>query len=129
MVGRSAAALSRSKQFPAARVEEWRSQQPSEGDAGHGRHPPPQEPLPQLREEEKDVGAVSASDVLSVDEFMELEFSRIIGHDSIKTQLRQFYKKVQLDRIRSAHGKDTDHKRLYHMIFDGPPGTGTHHRH
>ena len=55
---------------------------------------------------------------------MDDEFSRIIGHDSIKQQLRQFYKKVQLDRIRAAHGKERDSKRLYHMIFSGPPGTG-----
>ena len=60
----------------------------------------------------------------SVEELMDDEFGRIIGHDSIKQQLRQFYKKVQLDRIRAAHGKEKDTKRLYHMIFSGPPGTG-----
>ena len=61
---------------------------------------------------------------LSVEELMDEEFGRIIGHEGIKQQLRQFYKKVQLDRIRAAHGKERDSKRLYHMIFSGPPGTG-----
>ena len=67
---------------------------------------------------------ITASTPLSVEELMDVEFARIIGHDSIKLQLRQFYKKVQLDRIRQAHGKDADTQRLYHMIFSGPPGTG-----
>ena len=55
---------------------------------------------------------------------MEAEFSRVIGHAGIKSQLRQFYKKVQLDRIRQAAGREADGGRLYHMIFSGPPGTG-----
>lgn len=50
---------------------------------------------------------------------MELEFSRIIGHDHLKKQLRKFYKTFQLDRFRRAAAKP-----LYHMIFSGPPGTG-----
>ncbi len=61
---------------------------------------------------------------LSVEELMDKEFARIIGHDSLKKQLRQFYKKVQLDQIRIKAGKEKDAKRLYHMIFSGPPGTG-----
>jgi hypothetical protein len=32
---------------------------------------------------------------------MEQEFNKIIGHEIIKQQLRQFYKKVQLDAIRN----------------------------
>ena len=71
-----------------------------------------------------DGGSMSTPPAPSVEELMDDEFSRIIGHDSIKQQLRQFYKKVQLDRIRAAHGKERDNKRLYHMIFSGPPGTG-----
>lgn len=61
---------------------------------------------------------------LSVEELMDKEFARIIGHDGLKKQLRQFYKKVQLDQIRIKAGKEKDAKRLYHMIFSGPPGTG-----
>lgn len=61
---------------------------------------------------------------LTVEELMEKEFAKIIGHDSLKKQLRQFYKKVQLDQIRQNAGKGEDKKRLYHMIFSGPPGTG-----
>jgi len=62
--------------------------------------------------------------LLSVPELMDQEFSRIIGHDNIKTQLRQFYKKVQLDTIRAKNGKTSNEPALYHMIFSGPPGTG-----
>jgi hypothetical protein len=61
---------------------------------------------------------------LSVEELMDKEFAKIIGHDGLKKQLRQFYKKVQLDQIRIKAGKEKDVKRLYHMIFSGPPGTG-----
>jgi pSer/pThr/pTyr-binding forkhead associated (FHA) protein len=61
---------------------------------------------------------------LTVEELMDKEFNKIIGHDSLKKQLRQFYKKVQLDQIRINAGKEKDKKRLYHMIFSGPPGTG-----
>ena len=56
---------------------------------------------------------------------MDKEFNKIIGHDQIKTQLRTFYKKVQLDQIRAANGKQIlKYKPLYHMMFLGPPGTG-----
>ena len=61
---------------------------------------------------------------LTVEELMDKEFAKIIGHDGLKKQLRQFYKKVQLDQIRIKAGKEKDAKRLYHMIFSGPPGTG-----
>jgi len=61
---------------------------------------------------------------MTVEELMDKEFAKIIGHDSLKKQLRQFYKKVQLDQIRIKAGKEKDGKRLYHMIFSGPPGTG-----
>ena len=71
-----------------------------------------------------DSSSSPAASVASVEFLMDAEFARIIGHDSIKAQLRQFHKKVQLDRIRAAHGKERDTKRLYHMIFSGPPGTG-----
>lgn len=68
---------------------------------------------------------VELDDGLTVEEFMEKQFATIIGHDSIKKQLRTFYKKVQLDKIRAAAGNGADGKnRLYHMIFTGPPGTG-----
>lgn len=55
---------------------------------------------------------------------MDEEFSKIIGHDGVKDQLKQFHKKVQLDEIRKANGRLKDKNRLYHMIFTGPPGTG-----
>jgi Holliday junction resolvasome RuvABC ATP-dependent DNA helicase subunit len=63
---------------------------------------------------------------MTVPELMEHEFKRIIGHDSIKQQLRAFYKKVQLDQIRAAAGRGggKGSPPLYHMIFSGPPGTG-----
>jgi len=64
----------------------------------------------------------------TVQELMDEEFEKIIGHDQIKDQLQQFYKKVQLDKIRAKHkaesGGSVDRKRLYHMLFMGPPGTG-----
>jgi stage V sporulation protein K len=61
----------------------------------------------------------------SVEAFMEEEFSKIVGIDGVKTQLRAFYKKVQLDRIREQQpGSRVEKNRLYHMIFMGPPGTG-----
>jgi hypothetical protein len=46
-------------------------------------------------------------DSQSVQDFMEQEFNKIIGHEIIKRQLRQFYKKVQLDAIRN--------KRYYYV--------------
>jgi DNA polymerase III gamma/tau subunit len=59
-----------------------------------------------------------------IEQFMEEEFNKIIGHDSLKAQLMQFHKKVQLDQIRAQAGLARDTKRLYHMMFLGPPGTG-----
>lgn len=59
---------------------------------------------------------------LSIEEFMTNEFKKIIGQDAIKLQLRQFYKKVRLDRIRQANGKAEDQGMLFHMVFSGPPG-------
>jgi stage V sporulation protein K len=58
---------------------------------------------------------------LTVGELMQKEFKRIVGQEVIKDQLRKFYKKVLLDQYRK---KKNDSKRLYHMIFSGPPGTG-----
>ncbi len=57
---------------------------------------------------------------------MESEFAKIVGMDTVKDQLRTFYKKVQLDRIRESAGisSSSDRNRLYHMIFTGPPGVG-----
>jgi len=66
----------------------------------------------------------SEDEKLTVPELMEEEFKKIIGHENIKQQLRQFHKKVQLDQIRNANGKLKSKKALYHMIFSGPPGTG-----
>lgn len=60
----------------------------------------------------------------TVQELMDEEFTKIIGHDTIKKQLQQFHKKVQLDKIRQEHQQNVDTKRLYHMLFMGPPGTG-----
>jgi len=61
---------------------------------------------------------------LDVAEWMEKQFNKIIGHDQLKAQLRQFHKKVQLDVIRQEAGGAKEKKRLYHMLFMGPPGTG-----
>lgn len=61
---------------------------------------------------------------MSVEELMDTEFNNIIGHDSLKQQMKQFYKKVQLDKIRAKAGRVEKKAPLYHMIFAGPPGTG-----
>lgn len=61
---------------------------------------------------------------MSVRELMDQEFDKIIGHGSIKEQMEQFHKKVQLDEIRTKNGRSVDTKKLFHMIFQGPPGTG-----
>ena len=109
--------FSRSKQFPS----------PVKHAVGGARTEDKRE---EVKEEQQAAASASSAPALpapSVEELMDDEFSRIIGHDSIKQQLRQFYKKVQLDRIRAAHGKQKDNKRLYHMIFSGPPGTGNTH--
>ena len=129
-VKRSAEALSRSKEFPAP--FDWG--QKDSNARSHSHSPvqredadsPTPHPKPAESEEKENAegGVAVAVECPSVEDLMDAEFRRIIGHDSIKLQLRQFYKKVQLDRIRAAHGKDTDKKRLYHMIFSGPPGTG-----
>ena len=122
---RSRAELSRSKQFPSlgAEAASQQSRAHSTDDAKRGRKVGKDGGA---EEEKEAASAPSASPDahLTVEELMESEFARIIGHESIKAQLRQFHKKVQLDRIRAAHGKDADTKRLYHMIFSGPPGTG-----
>jgi len=68
---------------------------------------------------------------MSVEELMEYEFKKIVGQSQLKKQIIQFYKKVELDKIRKTNNKNPDKKemydntkRLYHMIFSGPPGTG-----
>lgn len=79
------------------------------------------------KDAEKDAESKVESDEdakLTVEELMDKEFGKIIGHEGLKKQLRQFHKKVQLDQIRQNAGKEKDKKRLYHMIFSGPPGTG-----
>lgn len=76
------------------------------------------------KKSEEDLAKEDEDAKLTVEELMDKEFAKIIGHDSLKKQLRQFYKKVQLDQIRQKAGKEKDVKRLYHMIFSGPPGTG-----
>jgi len=63
----------------------------------------------------------------NIDEFMDKEFKKIIGHDGIKKMLRTFAKKVAADRKRAdIMGKvgKRQHKDRYHMVFAGPPGTG-----
>jgi hypothetical protein len=63
---------------------------------------------------------VAASKKQTVEEMMEEEFAQIIGHDSLKDQLRQFHKKVQLDVIRrKADPKQKRAAGLYHMLFMG----------
>lgn len=69
----------------------------------------------------------ASSSPTSIEAFMEEEFAKIVGMDSVKDQLRAFYKKVQLDRIREMAGavnKAQEGRRLYHMVFTGPPGVG-----
>lgn len=68
--------------------------------------------------------AVKKEKEMTVDELMDFEFKNIIGHDSLKSTIRQFYKKVQLDVIRMKAGRAEKKAPLYHMIFAGPPGTG-----
>lgn len=62
---------------------------------------------------------------MTVKELMDQEFSKIIGHENIKDQLRQFHKKVQLDEIRTKNGKKVDQSKLYHMIFQGVRSANT----
>ncbi len=62
-----------------------------------------------------------------VSNWLEYEFSRIIGLESLKQQLRKFHRSIELDQHRRAAGllrggKTTSEK--YHMIFQGNPGTG-----
>ena len=61
---------------------------------------------------------------MTVEELMDEEFAKIIGHEDVKKQLRRFNKKVQLDRIREENQRLKERVGLYHMIFSGPPGTG-----
>ena len=65
-------------------------------------------------------------DELSVEEYMELKFSKIIGQELIKEQLRKFYKQAQIEKIRRSYIEETreGNPEKYHMLFMGPPGTG-----
>jgi stage V sporulation protein K len=63
-------------------------------------------------------------DGMSCEQLMTSEFEKIIGHDKLKKQLWQFYKKVQLDEVRASNNRLPDTSRLFHMLFMGPPGTG-----
>ena len=63
----------------------------------------------------------------SIQEFLDDIFKKIIGHEDIKKMLRGFAKKIQADLKRAEIKGKADkrrHKDRYHMVFEGPPGTG-----
>ena len=63
----------------------------------------------------------------SMQEFLDDIFKKIIGHEDIKKMLRGFAKKIQADLKRAEIKGKADkrrHKDRYHMVFEGPPGTG-----
>eukprot|EP00606_Chrysophyceae_sp_TOSAG23-5_P001390 GSChrysophyteH2.ASY1.ANO1.1317.1 assembled CDS len=58
--------------------------------------------------------------------WLEFEFKKIIGLDSLKQQVRKFHRSIELDQQRRKAGL-LNHKKSsekYHMIFQGNPGTG-----
>jgi len=59
-----------------------------------------------------------------VDDWLEHEFSKVIGLEDLKMQIRTFYRGVMLDKARIANGKEVQSGGKYHMIFQGNPGTG-----
>jgi stage V sporulation protein K len=65
-------------------------------------------------------------DSLTVEEYMELEFSKIIGQQAIKNQLRLFYKQAKIEKIKNKYLNNTriGNPEKFHMLFMGPPGTG-----
>lgn len=64
-------------------------------------------------------------DSKSLEDFMEAEFDRIVGHDQIKDQLRQFHRQQKINQIRIEQGEMKSEAKIpYHMVMSGPPGTG-----
>jgi energy-coupling factor transporter ATP-binding protein EcfA2 len=65
-------------------------------------------------------------DSLTVEEYMEYEFSFIIGQEVIKTQLRAFYKQAKIEKVKRKFKNDgrRGNPEKFHMLFMGPPGTG-----
>lgn len=63
---------------------------------------------------------------MGAEEYMEYEFSKIVGQDTIKRQLRDFYKQAKVNRLKAAiQGKKIEFNKVsYHMLLMGPPGTG-----
>jgi SpoVK/Ycf46/Vps4 family AAA+-type ATPase len=57
--------------------------------------------------------------------YMEAEFKKIVGNDSLKATMRQFAATVEMNALRAElKGEARDQSQRYHMVFKGPPGTG-----
>merc|ERR1712232_173322 len=56
--------------------------------------------------------------------WLEHQFSKVVGLEVLKQQIRQFFRSVTLDERRRQAGHDVKTGGKYHMIFQGTPGTG-----
>lgn len=68
--------------------------------------------------------ALDAPAVDPTEEFLETEFSKMIGLESVKQQLRAMLRGVRMNQKRKAQGFAVDGNEALHLAFIGSPGTG-----
>jgi SpoVK/Ycf46/Vps4 family AAA+-type ATPase len=56
--------------------------------------------------------------------FIENQFSKLIGLDKVKQEIRQQAKFIEVQKLRSEHGIKNSSSPSRHLVFAGNPGTG-----
>lgn len=57
-------------------------------------------------------------------EFIESQFSRLVGLDSVKNEIRQQAQFIEVQKLRDGHGLRSSISPSRHLVFSGSPGTG-----
>jgi DNA replication protein DnaC len=66
---------------------------------------------------------------MDINEFLDREFKTLIGHEKIKTMMREWANALTTRKILEEAGVDMEGEDGdgYHMVFSGNPGTGKTH--
>jgi stage V sporulation protein K len=57
-------------------------------------------------------------------EFIESQFSRLVGLNSVKNEIRQQAQFIEIQKLRDDHGLRSSFSPSRHLVFSGSPGTG-----
>jgi stage V sporulation protein K len=73
---------------------------------------------------EKSVQENDSNSNSAVFDFIESQFSKLVGMDKVKQEIRQQASFMEVQKLRNLHGLKSNSSASRHLVFSGNPGTG-----